>query len=165
MRLLAQLPARAFAVVTDKARAGVSGNNCFDMTWEMLLQRFERTCYYENTTLMITHDEGNNDAVRRIVRKARRHLTAGAMYGSGSLRFKAERFLDDPIPRSSQHSYFVQMADLVAYAGWRSYMAPSRSVAAVVPKSMWSHIGTAVHAAVNQNSLNGSVPGVVLRTR
>lgn len=165
MRLLSQLPARAFAVVTDKAKARVSGNSCFDMTWEMLLQRFERTCHYENTTLMITHDEGNNDAVRRIVRKARRHLTAGTMYGGGNLRFKAEKFLDDPIPRSSQHSYFVQLADLVAYAGWRSYMAPSRSVAAVVPKSMWSHLGPAVHSDVNRSRLNGSVPGVVLRTR
>lgn len=165
LRLTSALDARAFAVVTDKAKVGVQGTDCFDMTWEMLLQRFERTCSYEKTTLMITHDNGDNDAVRRIVRKARRHLTAGAMNGGGSLQFKADRILDDPIPRNSQHAYFIQLADLVAYAGWRSYVAPGRSVAQVVPQSTWGHVGTATHTAVNRCSLNGSVPGVVLRTR
>lgn len=165
LRLIADLPARAFAVVTDKARVGVSGSACHDVTWEMLLQRFERTCTYEDTTLLISHDEGENDSVRRHVRKARRHLTAGSMLGGGSLRFRADKILDDPIPRTSKHSYFIQLADLVAYAGWRSYMAPSRGVAQVVPQGSWSHIGTATHSAVNMRSLNGSVPGVVLRTR
>ena len=165
LRLLRELPARAFAVVTDKAAVGVSGAACLNMTWEMLLQRFERTCTHEKTTLMISHDEGENDAVRRYVRKARRHLTAGAMAGGGSLQFRADRILDDPIPRNSQHSYLVQMADLVAYAAWRSYVPPSRGVAQVVPQSMWSNIEPAVHAAVNSRNLNGSVPGVVLRTR
>lgn len=165
MRLINDLPARAFAVVTDKGRVGISGAACFDMTWEMLLQRFERTCTYERTTMMISHDSGENDAVRRNVRKARRFLTAGSMRGGGSLQFKADRLIDDPIPRNSQHAYFVQLADMVAYAGWRSYMAPSKGVARVVPQSTWSHIGQAVHTAVNRNSLNGSVPGVVLRTR
>lgn len=165
LKLLNTLPARAFSVVTDKAKVGVSGSACFDVTWEMLLQRFERTCTYERTTMMITHDDGENDAVRRSVRKARRYLTAGRMSGGGTLQFKAERILDDPIPRSSQHSYFVQMADLVAYAGWRSYMAPGKGAALVVPQGTWSHIGAAVHSKVNSVSLNGSVPGVVLRTR
>lgn len=165
LRLLESLPARAFGVVTDKQKAGVSGSACFDMTWEMLLQRFERTCTYENTTLMITHDEGENDAVRKHVRKARRHLTAGSIQGAGVLQFKADRFVDDPIPRNSQNSFFIQLADMVAYAAWRSYMAPSPGVAQVVPKRMWDQVGTATHTKVNSWSLNGSVPGVVLRTR
>lgn len=165
LRLLDTLPARAFGVVTDKQKAGVAGTACFDMTWEMLLQRFERTCTYEGTSLMITHDDGENDAVRRHVRKARRHVTAGSMQGGGSLQFKADRILDDPIPRSSQHSFFIQLADLVAYAAWRSYMPPSKGVAQVVPQGMWSHVGAATHKPVNMYRLNGSVPGVVLRTR
>jgi len=165
LRVLQRLPARAFAIVTDKGRMGVSGKACFDITWEMLLQRLERTCHYEDTSLMISHDEGENDAVRRWVRKARRHLTAGSAHGTGVLHNKADRILDDPIPRDSQHSYMIQLADLVAYAGWRSYMAPSRAVAQVVPQSTWNHVGPATHTAVNSVNLNGSVPGVVLRNR
>lgn len=165
LRLIATLPARAFAVVTDKVKTGISGPECLRMTWEMLLQRFERTCSYEKTTLMITHDNGDNDAVRRHVRKARRHLTAGSITGEGYLNFRADRILDDPVPRDSRQAYFVQLADLVAYAGWRSYMAPGPAVAKVVPQSMWSQIGEGTHKAVNSRRLNGSVPGVVLRTR
>jgi hypothetical protein len=165
LRLLKTLPAQAFAVVTDKEKTGASGTACLDMTWEMLLQRLERLCTYEKTTVMISHDEGENDMVRKYVRKARRHLTAGAMDGGGGLRFRADKILEDPIPRNSQHSYFIQMADLVAYAGWRSYMAPSPGVAKVVPQSMWTHVGPATRTVVNSMKPNGSVPGVVLRTR
>lgn len=155
---------QAFAVVTDKAKTRTVGKQCFEMTWEMLLQRFALQCTRENKTIMISHDNGENDAVRRQVRKARRYLTAGQMEGGGSHTLKADGILDDPVPRDSQHSYFVQLADLVAYAGWRTYMAPSAGVAQVVPSSMWEAIGPATRTLVNRQKLNGSVPGVVLRT-
>lgn len=165
LRLLRDLPAEAFAVVTDKEKMNVTGKACLEVTWEMLLQRFERQCTYENTTIMISHDNGENDAVRRHVRKARRHLTAGRMEGGGGFTFKAGRIIDDPVPRDSQQSHFVQLADLVAYAGWRTYIPPSSGVAQVVPQSMWDEIGPATRTVVNRRALNSSVPGVVLRTR
>ncbi len=165
LKVLNRLPARAFAIVTDKSLVGTSGQPCFDLTWEMLLQRLERTCSRENKSILITHDEGDNASVRRLVRRARRHLTAGSAFGTGRIQNNAHRILDDPIPRDSQHSYVIQLADLVAYAGWRTHIPPSKSVAQVVPQSMWSHVGLATHEAVNSRSLNWSVPGVVLRTK
>lgn len=161
LRMLSDLNARAFTVVVDKEKMGVSGSSCFQMAWEMMLQRLERTTFYENTYAMIIHDDGDNDQVRKLVRKARRHLTAGSMTGGGSVKVNALRFIEDPSPRSSQHSYFIQMADLVAYAGWRSYTPPSPGVARVVPGNMWSEIGKATHSDVNKYS--GGVPGVVIR--
>ncbi len=165
LRVLQRLPARAFGIVTDKRRVGVSGQDCFDLTWEMLLQRLERTCTREGTSVIITHDAGENDAVRRQVRKARRHLTAGSARGTGILHNNLDKVIDDPVARDSRQSYLIQLADMVAYAGWRTYLAPGRAVAQVVPQSTWNHIGPATHTAVNSFSLNGSVPGVVLRTR
>ncbi|WP_154792485.1 DUF3800 domain-containing protein [Occultella kanbiaonis] len=165
MQLLSTLPAEAFAVVTDKAKTGWRGKSCFDGTWEMVLQRLERSCSKQGRTMLLAHDNGENDAVRALVRRARRYLTAGRMEGGGGIQFKADRILEDPVPRTSHHSYFIQLADLVAYAGWRSYQRPGAGVAAVVPQSMWSHIGSATKSEVNMWSLNGSVPGVVLRTR
>lgn len=158
---LSHLPARAFAIVTDKQRSGYYGAACFEETWTMLLQRLERTAYYEgNKALMIMHDEGENDAVRKLVRKARRRLTAGSMFG-GSITGAIARLIDDPSPRSSNHSYFIQMADLVAYAGWRSYMPPGQGAARVCPSTMWGNLGSATHRPVNRYS--GGVPGVVVR--
>ncbi|MFY0406895.1 DUF3800 domain-containing protein [Solicola sp. PLA-1-18] len=161
---LRQLPiseTRAFAVVTDKAATGFQGVQCFDESWNMLLQRLERTSNFENQQIMIIHDEGDNDRVRRHVRKARRFLTAGKKYGSGGFQMKMTHLIEDPVPRSSQHSYLIQVADLVAYAAWRSYMPPGPGAARVVPSSTWGQMGSAAHAAVNK--LSGGVPGVVVR--
>lgn len=157
--------AKAFAIVTDKEKTGWGSAETMNGTWEMLLQRLERMTTKENCTLVICHDSGENDTVRKFVRKARRHLTAGRMDGGGSLRFTAGRILEDPVPRDSKQSYLIQMADLVAYAGWRSYMAPSKGVAQVVPQRMFQRLAGAIKTEVNQFGLNGSVPGVVLRTR
>lgn len=159
--MLAGIGARAFAVVIDKKGNDLSGTACFEFAWTTLLQRLERTTFYEKQQLMIIHDDGENDAVRRTVRKARRFLTAGSMVGNGSIRVDAKRFVDDPVPRASQESYWVQMADLVAYAGWRSLIPPSRSVASIAPQETWLQVGEAVHAAVNRYA--GGVPGVVSR--
>lgn len=165
LQLLSQLPAEAFAVVTDKRLTGWHGKACFDGTWEMLLQRLERSCSREGRTMLLAHDNGENDSVRKLVRRARRYLTAGRMQGAGTSQFKADKLLEDPVPRTSHHSYLIQLADLVAYAGWRSYQAPGATVGAVVPKSMWTHVGAATKTQVNMVSLNGSQPGVVLRSR
>lgn len=159
--MVGRIGARAFAIVIDKERNGLSGSNCFEFAWTTLLQRLERTTHYERQRMMILHDNGENDSIRRIVRKARRFLTAGSMLGDGTIRVDARHFVDDPVPRASHESYLVQMADLVAYAGWRAIVPPSRSVAGVAPQSTWSHVGSAVHAAVNRYS--GGVPGVVAR--
>lgn len=161
LRTLNDLGARAFAVVVDKRRENRSPSDTFHVAWEALLNRLERTSTYESSPFMIIHDEGENDAVRRVGRKARRHLTAGRRYGGGSFTLPAKALIDDPVPRTSKNSYFIQMADLVAYAGWRAYMPPSTSVAAVAPGDIWGDLGNAIHRDVNR--ISGGTPGVVLR--
>lgn len=163
LNILSEVNAQAFSVVVDKERTGVSGAECFNLTWTTLLQRLERFTHYGDHRLMIVHDEGQDDDVRKLVRKSRRHLTSGSLTGEGYNNFPAKNFIDDPSPRSSHHSFMVQIADMVAYAGWRTYMPPSRNIAQVVPGSTWDELGDAVLANVNKRKLNGSVPGVVLR--
>lgn len=132
------------------------------MAWVGLLQRLERTTSKENTGVLIVHDDGENAAVRRIVRKARRHLVAGSAFGTGTLMNPLRRLIEDPVPRNSQESYFVQLADLVAYAGWRSHIPPSKGVAQVTGTDLWSQVGSATHSPVNALARRGA-PGVVLR--
>lgn len=161
LRALHDMKARAFAVVIDKRRDSRSGTSLFDLTWETLLQRLERTSHYEQCNFMIFHDEGDNDRVRRSVRRARRHLTAGAKYSYGSFNNPFRGIVDDPTPRQSQHSFFIQMADLVAYAGFRNIVPPGSSAARVCPQDMWLELGDACHKPVNR--LAGGTPGIVYR--
>lgn len=163
MRLLGDLDARAFGVVVDKEKTETSGRPCFDLTWQTLIERLERTSSKEDKEILVVHDDGENEAVRKLFRKARRHLVAPKLGGEGYFTYKANRIIEDPVSRQSHHSYWVQMADLVAYAAWRRRYPPSAAVAAVVGQDTWDLIPRrSVHAAVN--SVRGGAPGIVVRT-
>ncbi|MFF0964000.1 DUF3800 domain-containing protein [Streptomyces sp. NPDC003703] len=162
MRVLADLGAKAFAVIIDKRGVELSDGACFELAWTTLLQRLERASHAAQTPIMIFHDEGEDDHVRRLVRKSRRHMTAGSAYGTGSLKVPARMLLDDPVPRRSDHSYFIQFADLVAYAAFRTYVPPSRSVSTVCPADMWLELGDAMRRETNRMS-GGPAPGIVVR--
>lgn len=96
------------------------------------------------------------------MRRSRRYLTAGSAYGQGSFHNPARLLIDDPIPRRSQHSYLVQLADLVAYAAFRAVVVPGPAIARVCPSTMWDEIGAATHTAVSRLKPR-SRPGIVLR--
>jgi hypothetical protein len=162
MSTLTQLPARAFAVVVDKRNQIMTPDGYFDLAWETLLQRLSRTSQEEQCTFAVLHDEGEDDAIRRWVRQSRRYLTAGSLFGTGSLNIRATRLVDDPVPRKSSQSYFIQLADLVAYAAFRSVVPPGAAVALVCPQDMWDEIGSATHTAVNKYRPRAA-PGIVLR--
>lgn len=70
---------------------------------------------------MLLHDEGDDANIRKLGRKARRAGTARSAFGTGMLSVPAYRLVDDPIPKRSDQSYFVQLADLSAYAAFRAY--------------------------------------------
>lgn len=162
LRVLKDLPARAFGVVVDKRTTTRTPAGVFDLAWETLLQRLSLTSAKEDVTFMIVHDEGENDAVRRWVRQARRYLTAGSAFGTGSLSVTAKRLVDDPVPRNSAQSYMIQLADLVAYAAFRAVVPPGAGIARVCPSTMWREIGPATHTAVARLRPR-SEPGIVLR--
>jgi hypothetical protein len=159
---LAAIQARAFAVVIDKASTGVAGAKCLEMAWGTLLQRLERTTHYDQNDLMLVHDEGEDVAIRKFVRKSRRHMVVGSYFGGTTFNNPFRRLVEDPSSRASHESYFLQMADLVAYAGWRTYIPPGPGAAKVVPVTMWNQLGSAIHRPANSLSRVGA-PGVVIR--
>lgn len=91
-----------------------------ERAWEWLIQRFSnhlsRDC--GGDLGMILADETNEVKVRRVVRKIRVHNQVGSMYG-GSYSVSVNNIVEDPVMRNSQHSYFVQIADLVSHALYR----------------------------------------------
>jgi hypothetical protein len=91
-----------------------------ERAWEWLIQRFSnhlsRDC--GGDLGMILADETNEIKVRRVVRKIRVHNQVGSIYG-GSYSVSVRNIVEDPVMRNSQHSYFVQIADLVSHALYR----------------------------------------------
>jgi DNA-binding CsgD family transcriptional regulator len=139
MRIQPRLGVTAFAVVIDKANATSKFGGrrvSSDIAWEYLLQRLERRATKEGTEVLLVHDEGEALTIRKRARKSRRAGTAGSAFGTGMLSVPFLRLLDDPVPRTSHQSYFLQLADFNAYAAFRRlYPPPLRTVQIVTQSS------------------------------
>lgn len=161
LRLQAKLNLTAFAVVIDKPALATKrpGMDPRDVGWAYLIQRLERFTSKTSTELLLVHDEGDTRRVRSLARKARRAGSAGSAFGMGYLPRPARRLIDDPVPRNSTQSYFLQLADMNAYAAFRHVVPPPPRAIQVVPQTMWAELGTARLLAVSQ--LAGGPPGIV----
>lgn len=153
---------RAFGVVIHKTGLA-SKNEVFDEAWITLLQRLERTSHAQrDEPVLLIHDNGENEAVRKIARRSRRLLTAGSMRKVGYFSVPFHQLIDDPVARSSDQSYFLQLADLVAYAAFRNLYPPSENIGKVVNQAMWNNLGSAIFTQANQNRVQNT-PGIVER--
>lgn len=149
LRLASKIGVQAFGIVIRKDQILNKTKDPRDIAWEYLFQRLERLSTNSNVPVLLTHDEGEAALVRKLARKARRAGTAGSAFGTGYLNVPARLLLDDPVPRNSAQSYFIQLADLCAYAAFRRlYPPPVRRT--VCPTEMWDELGAARYAAANQ---------------
>jgi hypothetical protein len=162
MRLQAKLGLLAFAIVVRKDIMAIGGLNHDprQVAWEYLLQRLERFTTKTTNQVLVLHDEGEGRIIRAATRKARRAGTAGSVFGTGMLRRPARLVIDDPVSRKSHESYFLQLADLNAYAAFRHYYPPPPKPVNIVPQTMWDELGPARYAPVNQ--VVGGTPGIVV---
>ncbi|WP_344662344.1 DUF3800 domain-containing protein [Catenulispora subtropica] len=160
LRLLEKLGLSAFAIVIQKDLIQDQSRDPRDIAWEYLFQRIERLTTKSGSPLLLVHDEGEAALIRTLARKARRANVAGSRFGTGYLRNPARWLVDDPVSRDSRQSYFIQLADLCAYAAYRRHYPPPPQRSTVCPQGMWDELGLARFAPANQ--LAGGVPGIVL---
>lgn len=165
LRLAAKIGAQAFAVLIDKRKISNQTLNPHDTAWEFLFQRLERESTSSGEKVLVVHDEGSAGAVRKLARKSRRAGRAGSAFGTGSLSVPFAGLIDDPVPRDSSNSYFIQLADLVAYAAYRA-TTPSPHPQSVCPQSMWDELGSGIYAKANSLTWRRGEPkGVVVWPR
>lgn len=160
MRLQAKLGISSFAIVIDKKKL-YPDIDPFEKAWTFLLQRLERLSTTNHDGVMLIHDEGEAMRVRAFARHARRAGIAKSLFGTGTIKVPFSRLIDDPVPRVSSQSYFLQMADLCAYAAYRRIHPPPAGKTHVVPQSMWDELGAARFADANKLAGGPSV-GIVL---
>lgn len=83
---------------------------------------------------MIVSDEGKEQAITRSLRRMHVFNPIPSKYGAWQTGQKTrnittERIIDDPFFRQSQSSYFVQLADCVAYALLKREVIPTPNIA------------------------------------
>lgn len=154
---------QVFSVVIHKSGHSTS-DEIFEAAWVALFQRLQRTSEaLGNVPVIIMHDEGHANEVRTLARKSRRWMTAGAAFGSASFKVSFTNLVEDPVSKHSKDSYFIQAADLVAYASFRRIIPPPPKRAEVVDSKTWDHLGSAILTAVTSVK-HQTTPGIVERT-
>jgi hypothetical protein len=149
---------KTFAVVVDKSRCS-SPAEVRETGWRHALERVEAFARHNNDTVMLFPDSGEYDRFRKLAREMRRHSQVGAMIGGGSLsRPMARVLIDDPVERDSAQSYFVQLADLNAYAAYRKERPDP-----LFPTTMWDELGPAILVEANQFHVGRGLenPGII----
>lgn len=124
--------ARVFAVVVDKNKIVNRADKkiVFRNAWNYSFQRYQSWAESRDTRIMVLHDDGNNAQVRKRLRAIRRFHHVPSFFNPGqTLEARAYRIVEDSTPRDSKASYFVQLADLAAYAAIR-VLAPTKSMGA-----------------------------------
>ena len=159
LQLQGKLGLPAFAIVIDKQKIQPNDDPMF-FAWTFLLQRLERLATKGGGEVLIVHDEGEPDYVRKMARRARRAGLAGSLFG-GSVQVPFNGLVDDPVSRNSRHSYFLQLADLNAYAAFRCAFPPPARTVQIVPQAMWDELGPAKYAPANMRK-GGPGAGIVL---
>lgn len=80
------------------------------------IQRIENTLrnHSEKEMFLVITDEGRVGKMRKITRKIQKINYIPSKFGS-PYRQEIERLIEDPLPKQSNESYFIQIADFVSY--------------------------------------------------
>jgi hypothetical protein len=118
-------------VVADKTKR-TTKEDVFEYTWKAMFQRFENTLQYKNfpgpanadDRGMIFADNTDGTKLTAFLRKMRKYNPVPSRFG-GTRNLPVRKLVEDPNLRDSQHSYFVQAVDCVAYL-LKQHVLPSR---------------------------------------
>jgi len=132
MRAAAQIASGVFAIVIRKDLLAKPDLDVFDISWRYLLERLRKRTEESGTPIMVIHDIGQDDAIRKLLRRFRR-LT----WTAAGARVSAPLIIEDPVPRDSQHSYFIQLADLAAYAASARALPRTGRTTTICNDEMW----------------------------
>lgn len=146
---------RVFAIMVVKPRVVSHSLDVREVAWRYAIQRLERFGTANKDNLHLLPDEGHGDFIRKKIRTMRRFSMVPSAFGGSTLKRNAENVVEDPSDRRSSESYFVQLADLNAYAAFRKIFP-----GATVGGDLWDELGDARIAEVN--ALRGGPTGIVV---
>ncbi len=146
---------RSFSVLIDKTRISTPSADVREIAWRYALQRLERFGTGSEENLHVLPDEGHGDFIRKKIRLMRRFNHVPSAFGGGTLGRNAVNIVEDSSDRRSRESFFIQLADLNAYAAYRKVF-PSTTFGGEV----WDELGAA--RVLEVNSLRGGPPGIVV---
>lgn len=146
---------KSFTVLIDKTKIKNRDSDVRDITWQYAIQRLERFGTASKDNIHVLPDEGHGEFIRKKIRAMRRYNNVPSAFGGPSLDRKAQNIVEDSSDRRSHESYFIQFADLNAYAAFRRVFPGS-----TFGTDIYDELGDARLTAVN--SISGGPTGIVV---
>jgi len=115
--LLASLDLKIINVVINKDNIDALEYNVLDRALTYNIQRIENDLKSTDPAhrfLLIT-DEGRLSKMVKTTRKIQKINFIPSKYNNGSYRNEIEKMIEDPLPKKSSESFFIQLADMVSY--------------------------------------------------
>jgi len=115
--LLSQLEVKIVNVVINKLSIQTSKYDVLDRALTYSIQRIENDLNRIDPAkkFMIITDEGRVGKMRYTARKIQKINFIPSKYGTTSYRQEIKSLIEDPLPKSSKESFYIQLADVVAY--------------------------------------------------
>ena len=116
--MIAALGVRIINVVIVKPRITKPQYLVLDTALRYSMQRVENDLKNMNMPderFMIITDQGRVPMMRAIARRMQKVNFVPSIYEAAPQRLEITRLVEDPLPKDSKDSYFIQIADLVSY--------------------------------------------------
>ncbi len=146
---------RTFTVLVKKAEIKKRPFDVRECAWRFAIQRLERFGTANKDNIHVLPDEGHGDFIIKKIRAMRRFHYVPSAFGPESLERKAENIVEDASDRNSRESYFIQLADLNAYAAFRKVFP-----GATFGEDIWDTLGQSRITEVNK--VRGGPLGIVM---
>lgn len=129
MRMIAGLP--HVAIISGAwSMANMSKQEIHAKAFGRIAERLQRRAVVMGSHILRVVDEGKDVELRKVARRSAVYNMVGSAFGAWENGAPAknipnDRLVEDPIFRSSVTSYFLQLADFVAYALLKSETPPT----------------------------------------
>lgn len=116
-KLISVLDLRIINVVIDKRNVLTSDYNVLENALTYSIQRIENDMNRSSakSKFMIITDEGRVSKMTSVSRKIQKINYIPSKYNQNTYRREISNLIEDPLPKSSDQSYFIQFADCLAY--------------------------------------------------
>lgn len=122
--LIGQLDVKLVNVAIVKPRITFPGYRVLDTAFKYSIQRIENDLAQNPTDrFLIISDEGRLGALRGTARRIQRVNFIPSKFGAAPRHREIRALIEDPLPKNSKESYFIQLCDLVAFVVYLHVLA------------------------------------------